>query len=309
MVRVCVTRAIKNAKYLQKIAPEIIPQREPEDGFASLVPGNLLSKLHLVGPEATKVGKLSELLAKKSVPRGGTRAGVPLFSGSIHYVNVTFNATGRTFVVPGPDLATVIRFSGLVAKPITRYAGQYGPNSVSVAGNAIPLSVSLAGNKYNDQTLAGWADQVSKQNGLSGACLAFVNPQGVLNTDADASQGVLGYHGRSPGGAPYIFMNVTGSGLSLQDLEDFYALAVSHEIAEMVVDPRADGSNPEVCDGCGPNCEPVLRDYFDGAGAYLRTSVAFPPPFGFGFYINAIVKPSSATACPAPDSACAYAPP
>ena len=129
MVRVCVTRAIKNAKYLQKIAPEIIPQREPEDGFASLVPGNLLSKLHLVGPEATKVGKLSELLAKKSVPRGGTRASVPLFSGSIQYVNVTFNATGTTFAVPGPDLATVIRFSGLVAKPITRYAGQYGPTA------------------------------------------------------------------------------------------------------------------------------------------------------------------------------------
>jgi hypothetical protein len=120
---------------------------------------------------------------------------------------------------------------------------------------------------------------------------------------------VLGYHGLSPGGVPYIFVNVTGSGFTLQDLQDYYALAVSHEIAEMVVDPRADGSNPEVCDGCGPNCEPVLRDYFDAAGAYLKTSVAFPPPFGFGFYINAIVKPSAAAQCPAPDSACAYAPP
>jgi hypothetical protein len=58
-----------------------------------------------------------------------------------------------------------------------------------VAGSAISLSVNLVGNKYNDQTLAGWADQVAKQNGLSGACLAFLNPQGVLNTDADASQG------------------------------------------------------------------------------------------------------------------------
>jgi hypothetical protein len=178
-----------------------------------------------------------------------------------------------------------------------------------VSANAIPFSVNLAGNKYNDQALAGWADQVAKQNGLSGACLAFLNPRGVLNTDADASQGVLGYHGLSPGGSPYVFMNATGSGFTLQDLQDFYALAVSHEIAEMVVDPRADGSNPEVCDGCGPNCEPVLMDYFDAAGAYLKTSTAFPPPFGFGFYINAIVKPGSATACPAPDSACAYAPP
>src|SRR5260370_36058245 len=59
MDRVCVTRAIKNAKYLQKVAPEIIPQEEPADGFASLVPINLLGKLHLAGPEARKIGKLS----------------------------------------------------------------------------------------------------------------------------------------------------------------------------------------------------------------------------------------------------------
>jgi hypothetical protein len=309
MDRFCVTRAIKNAKYLQKEAPDLVPKKEPADGFASLIPRDLLTKLHLAGPEATKIRVLSELLARRNVPRAGTRASAPLFSGSIQFVDVTFNASGRTFSVPPADLATAMRFSGLVAKPITRYAAQYGPNSVSVAGNAIPLSVNLVGNRYNDQTLAGWADQVAKQNGLSGDCLAFLNPQGVLNTDADASQGVLGYHGFSPGGAPYIFMNPTGSGFTLQDSQDFYALAVSHEIAEMVVDPRADGSNPEVCDGCGPNCETVLRDYFDGAGAYLKTSTAFPPPFGFGFYINAIVKPSSATACPAPDSACAYAPP
>ena len=51
MDRLCVTRAIKNAKYLQKVAPEIIPQKEPADGFGSLVPRSLLGKLHLAGPE------------------------------------------------------------------------------------------------------------------------------------------------------------------------------------------------------------------------------------------------------------------
>jgi hypothetical protein len=309
MDRVCVTRAIKNAKFLQNMAPDIIPKKEPADGFASIIPSIVLRRLHEAGPEAARVPKLWEFLARKKPPRAGTRASAPLFSGTIQYLDVRFNSSGKIFAVPGPDLATVIKFSGLVAKPIARYAGQYGPNSVSVAGNAVSLSVNLTGNKYNDQTLSGWADQVSKQNGLTGACIAFLNPQGVVNTDADATQGVLGYHGLSPGGVPYTFVNVTGSGLTLQDAQDFYALAVSHEIAEMVVDPRADGSNPEVCDGCGPNCEPVLRDYFDASGAYLRTSAAFPPPFGYGFYINAIVKPSAATACPAPDSACAYAPP
>ncbi len=80
--------------------------------------------------------------------------------------------------------------------------------------------MNLTGNKYNDQALAGGADQVSKQNGPSGACIAFMNPRGVVNTDADASQGVLGYHGLSPGGALHLHER-DGSGLSLQDLEDF----------------------------------------------------------------------------------------
>ncbi len=93
-----------------------------------------MGKLHLAGPEATKVRKLSELLAKRRVPRAGTRASVPLFSGSIQFVNVTSNASGKTFASPGPDLATAIKFSGLIAEPITRYAAQYGPNGVSVAG-------------------------------------------------------------------------------------------------------------------------------------------------------------------------------
>src|SRR5438105_3613005 len=146
MDRMCVTRAIKNAKYLQKVAPEIIPQKEPADGFGSLITGSLLGKLHLVGPEATKISRLSQLLAKRTVPKGGTRASVPLFSGPILFVNVTFNATGRTFAVPSGDLATAMKFSGLIAKPISRYASQYGPNNVSVSANAIPFSVSLVGN-------------------------------------------------------------------------------------------------------------------------------------------------------------------
>ena|SRR2546428_80402 len=105
MDRACVTRAIKNAKYLQRAAPDLVPQKEPADGFASLIPSDLLSKLHLAGPETTKIRLLSELLAMRRVPRASTRASAPLFSGSIHFVDVTFGASGRTFSVPTADLA------------------------------------------------------------------------------------------------------------------------------------------------------------------------------------------------------------
>jgi hypothetical protein len=42
----CGTRAIKNAKHLQKVAPELMPQVEPEDGFGSIIPISILAGIH-----------------------------------------------------------------------------------------------------------------------------------------------------------------------------------------------------------------------------------------------------------------------
>jgi hypothetical protein len=71
-----------------------------------------------------------------------------------------------------------------------------------------------------------------------------------------------------------------------------------------------DGSNPEVCDPCGPNCASTYLPYFDAAGNYIATSQAFPPPFTYGFYINGIVTPEWALPCPVtvPATACEYSP-
>ena len=74
---------------------------------------------------------------------------------------------------------------------------------------------------------------------------------------------------------------------------------LSHEIAEMTVDPNVDGSNPEVCDPCGPNCASTYLNYFDAQGNYFTTSqAAVPPPFDYNFYINGIVTPEWALPCP-----------
>ena len=128
-----------------------------------------------------------------------------------------------------------------------------------------------------------------------------------MNTDADPTQGVGGYHGLAS--VPYCFVNAMGSGFTISDPQNLYALALSHEIAEMVVDPRANLANPEVCDPCGPNCQTAWIDYFDAQGAYLGTSQRSPPSFAYGFFINGIVRPDEATACPAPGAACNYPPP
>lgn len=104
-------------------------------------------------------------------------------------------------------------------------------------------------------------------------------------------------------------MNVFGQGLTVNDLADVYALQLSHEIAEMTVDPNVDGKNPEVCDACGPNCQSTWRDFLVTPNkTYSQSTQIFPPGFAFTFFINGIVQPNSETECPAPQDACAYSP-
>jgi hypothetical protein len=309
MDRVCYTRAIKNAKHLQ-VATTLFSETEPPEGFFSVVPGDLLLRLASLRPEEVKPPALREALqrSKPSIPR--TSAAQPLFSGTVFLVHVNFSAPGGPFTVSEEDMNVALDFLTLSAPTISRYASQYGPNILAISNRLVPFSTMLSETSYNDKTLSEWVDQIVAENAFSkNSCIAFMNPEGVLNVDADPRQGVLGYHSVSPSKVPYAFVNVMGKGLTVNDPNDYFALALSHEIAEMTVDPRADGSSPECCDPCGPNCPPSLRDFFDGSGSYLETSAVFPPPFEYAFYINAIVKPSAATQCPAPELACSYPPP
>ena len=97
----------------------------------------------------------------------------------------------------------------------------------------------------------------------------------------------------------------------MQDEQDTYAMVVSHEVAELIVDPRVDHANPEVCDPCDLNCgaQNLNRAYFDAQNKYLGTVSALPPTFNFSYYMCAVVKPAGASGCPAPGADCVYAPP
>lgn len=310
MTGICVTRHMKNARHLQAAAPHLLPREEPADGFASRIPPDLLGGLHVASTAdlQRRHPQLAEALRRSPAPRPGPKATAPLFNGSLVFVQASFRTPRGSVSLAPADLATAMSFSRLAAAPISRYASQYGPNRVDVAAATVPFSATLSGTRYNDQTLQGWVNQIVSQNGLpSNACVAFLNPPGVVNGDADPRQGVGGYH--SLANVPYLFVNVMGSGLTVKDAAGLYALALSHEIAEMVVDPRADLGNPEIADPCGPNCQTVWIDYFDSGGGYIETSQAFPPRFDYAFYINGIVRPDAANQCPAPASACNYAPP
>jgi len=310
MPRICVTRALKNARYLQTVAPHIIPPVEPLEGFASLVPLHVLTVLHR--KQVHKIpGRpdLTELLQTIQLPAIGNQAVDPLFSGTLLFVQITFNTRAGAVSVNNADMTTALEFATLAAIPISAYVTQYGTNSLRVSQTILPFSVDLPAGRYNDQTLQGWINTIVNQNGLPNSSgLVVLNPQGVTNTDGDINQGILGYHGKA--NVPYCFVNVFGQNLTVQDTDDFYAWQLSHEVAEMTVDPNANNRNPEVCDACGPNCPPSWRDFFIGPdNTYSQTTEVFPPGFEFTFFINAIVQPNSATQCPAKQAACAYAPP
>jgi hypothetical protein len=303
---VCGTRSLKNAKFLQRPEAGFFPVQEPDEGFASVVPLHVLRRVERMRPEEAEDESLARALAKASLPRGGNRAAAPLFSGTLYFVQASFASSGRDYSVPVADMQTAVQYAALSMVPISEYALQYGPNTVGVSSGLVSFQARVRRGKYNDQALGGWVDEVARGQGLgAGSCIAFLNPQGVVNTDADATQGVLGYHGVSPAGVPYVFVNVTGVGLTVEDEQDYYALALSHEIAEMTVDPKADGSNPEVCDPCAGNCSIDHRNYFDPSGKWVGGS---PTP-GYSFFVDGIATPETVSQCPAPSSSCSYPPP
>lgn len=306
MERYCSTRLLKNAKFLQ--SPEIgyFPKLEPLDGFSSLVPASVLRRLEHIAEEEIRDDLLAQTISKRGPPSVQAKLAAPLFSGTLRFVQITFTSSGSTFAVPQADVEVTTKYSRLAIIPISEYCSQYGPNSLALAPATVPFTASVAGRKYNDSILSGWVDRIAKDNGFGAdSCLVFLNPLGVVNTDADATQGVLGYHSISSTGVPYAFVNVMGTGLTIEDGQDFYALALSHELAEMDVDPRADGGNPEVCDPCAGNCGTDHRNYFDIGGNWLGGS-ATP---GYGFFIDGIATPATVAQCPAPEVSCTYQPP
>ena len=302
----CSTRLLKNARFLQSLEVRYLPEHEPLDGFSSLIPSEILRILERIPPEKIAIEWLAQALSKARPPKPIPKLAAPLFSGTLRFMRTTFSSGGSSLSVPDSDMKVAIQYSTLAVVPISQYCSQYGPNKIQIATATISFNAPVTNGKYNDSVLSGWVDQIAKTNSLGAdSCLVFLNPRGVVNTDADPSQGVGGYHNISSSGVPYAFVNLGGQGLTVDDKQDVYAVALSHEIAEMTVDPKADGSNPEVSDSCAGNCSVDYRNYFDASGNWLGGS-ATP---GYSFFIDGIATPATVAQCPSPRESCAYPPP
>ena len=231
------------------------------------------------------------------------------------------------FSVSLADTQTAASYAALAVVPIQRYASQYGPNSVGVSPVVIPFNASLAGNSFTDGDLQGWVEQIAKtarDNGVNNPCVVVLHDRSGT-TGPTAVDGRNSYHSVTGDGTPYCFCLVFGQNLSVADNnhtfgtrvnDKVYAHMLSHEIAEMVVDPQADLGNPEVCDACAGNCGGDLFDLFDQNGVYMGGTADTTTVSGFSFFINSIVRPEAynpATECVLPgvdvQAACIYPPP
>lgn len=253
---------------------------------------------------------LSRSWKRAQGPRPASAPGV--FAGTLELVALTLQGPRGALAVGEADLAVALAYLARAAPSIAAYASQYGATRLAVGPTTLPYEASFPKGQYSDADLQGWVREIAARASVpKDAALLFLNPPGALNTDAKESGGVgvLGYHGFAS--VPYAFVNVLGAGFSVADPADLFAEALSHEVAELTVDPRADNSMPEVCDGCGTNCQgaSAFRIYFGSGGGYLGGSERFPPAFPYDHFISAIATPAAAADCPAARGACVYPPP
>jgi hypothetical protein len=272
------------------------------------MPVEILRGLHRIrhdSPVLRRHKAVAETLRKHPLPSLKRPARDALFSGTVHFAQLTFHASSGDKVMSSADMNQIVQYAKHAVIPISEYAAQYGPNAVNVADSLLTKTVNVPSGTFTDGDLQGWVNALKNDNSLpNSSCVFVVVPAGITAKDVGGNSG---YHQKAD--IPYIVAGVTSTGLTLADVPDVYAMVVSHEIAEMVVDPNVGGGDPEVCDPCDINCGNLTRIYFDAQDNFLGSNQATPPSgFTFAYYICSVVKPAGAPDCPASSVNCNYAP-
>lgn len=249
-----------------------------------------------------------------------------LFNGAIYFARIEFtirDQNNKVLAISSTDMNTMISYAQQAALPIMQYASQYGRCRIAIGKRVLKYAVTLPSASFDDNQLKSWIKDMFRANNLSANdCIVVPKHDSLANTSWGPGTGGEHYFD----GCAYILTSVAGTfdkngdlsrdglRLAVRDTNWQFAGNLSHEIAEMTVDPQVNG-NPEVCDPCGPNCVSTYLNYFDAAGNYITTTqdppyiVTKKNSFDFSFYINGIVTPAHSGDCPAPAAACAYAPP
>ena len=325
----CSTRSMKVLKYLHRMVPKDIPRSSLQ--ALEKLPSSVLSNLHTASDWArvTNDEKLKQWLSVNPIPAPQAKVSGPLFNGTLVFPGITFARPNQPdFSISMADMQTAVDYATLAIVPIRRYASQYGPNSVTVSPSIIPFTANLTGNSFSTDDLEGFVEQIAQTARASqviNPCVVFLHDRS-RPTSPTFTGDLHAHHWSTHDGTPYCYCPVFGQNFTVADnnhtvngkaKEKVYAHIISHEVAEMVVDPIVGIGNPEVCDACSTNCNPFnLFDLFDQNGIFLGGTKDTGSATGFSFFINSVVRPdvyNSANQCVIPgtdtQSACIYAPP
>jgi hypothetical protein len=239
----------------------------------------------------------------------------PLFSGTIYFVQVTFATPGGNFAFSTADMQTMLNYAQHAVVPISEWVQQYGTSSAAISPTLLQYTANMSSTSFADSDLQGWVHDIVNANGLSANSVVIVPCPQQISESGGGIGGNSGYHGFAGGAnVSYVVFGVNATGLTLADEPDVYAMVVSHEIAEVIVDPQGNFSNPEVCDPCCENCiSNFYRAYFDSFNDYLGTNQSTPPGgFDFAYYAAVVVQPAGAATsegdCHATNAECDYPP-
>jgi hypothetical protein len=292
---ICGTRAMKNAEHLKNIDPNL-----SSDTITTAIPMETLRKLHTIDNplEVIQNKEIASLVSKNKPPIPEDRSSGPLFNGTLRFVKFTFKNIGRsgTLSISDTDMQTIIDYASRAIKPLSQYISQYGSSLIDISKQIINFDADLGGrNTFNRDILDGWIDQIAQTNNLrDDSCVMVLTPPGVENISGTGR--ILGYHWISTrNGIPYCYCRVRGSNLTLDDKQNVYAETLTHEVAEMAVDPnpRQRIRNPEVCDACAGNCNNNWVAYFDNNNKFLGASQDSPDrgnPFpGYAYFTATVV--------------------
>ncbi len=304
MQSLCSTRAVKVLKYLHCMAPATVPRSSLY--ALEKIPASRLSEIHTTADwnEVTDSVVLKKWLANNPVPSPTAFASSPLFNGTLVFVQLIFQQPNLPASAVSPaDVQTALNYANLAIQPIQWYATQYGQPNVSVSPTVIPFTAELTGDSFTLQEFEGWVDQcatIARNSNVSNPCIVILHNRNLPNSGMFSGQRDS-YHSMTGTGATYCYCLVFGENLSVADNnhtisgrpnDKVYAHNLSHEIAEMVVDPGGSIHNREVCDACAGNCNNSLFDLFDANGAFLGGTADTAAASGFAFFINSIVSAS-----------------
>jgi FG-GAP-like repeat len=236
----------------------------------------------------------------------------PLFCGTLHLVNMTYSffpgaasTTPLSASLDAADLQTLAKYIQHAIVPITGYASQYGPCALTLSATFLPFTTPTFENAtFDDSDVQAWVDSIANTYGLgSDDCVIIPCPNTQttpLTNSLAESNDWGGYHKVTSKGIPYNFDYIYGSALTLDDGADVYALLVSHEIAEMTVDPK--GGNPEVCDPCqskngslgSPGSPGYINCFFaDDVWAFAWSLDNWPPSGDYSYFVAGVAVPGA----------------